>query len=185
MSFLLLPNTVKYTLFISKADNWIGIDRQESTGRYQQVVPVWSYLTHCVRRVKAALVMEVGRFRPLVISRHIFLLITSTKPPFRWQACRECRDPTPCLAMIGIRFTGVPAGAGEKSTISTINAINSSPLTSLSAAYKANQSSISKTSDSFPLHLAKISLFAISQRSALSVSALVKRKTCGFLFTNK
>lgn len=41
-----------------------------------------SALTHCVRRVKAALVMEVGRLRPLVISRHIFLLMTSTKPPF-------------------------------------------------------------------------------------------------------
>ena len=38
--------------------------------------------THCVLSVKAALVMEVGRLRPLVISRHIFLLMTSTKPPF-------------------------------------------------------------------------------------------------------
>lgn len=37
--------------------------------------------THCVRRVKAALVMEVGRLRPLVISRQIFLLMTSTRPP--------------------------------------------------------------------------------------------------------
>lgn len=82
--------------------------------------------------------------------------------------------------MIGIRFTGVPAGAGEKSTISTINAINSSSLTGLSAAYKANQSGISKTSDSFPLHLAKISLFAFSQRSALSVSPPVKRKIGDF-----
>lgn len=84
-SFLLLPNTVKYTVFtlsILKAGNWIGQDRQESTGSYQQVALIWSYLTHCVLRVKAALVMEVGRFRPLVISRHIFLLMTSTKPPF-------------------------------------------------------------------------------------------------------
>ena len=38
--------------------------------------------THWVRRVKAALVMEVGRWSPLVISLQIFLLITSTKPPF-------------------------------------------------------------------------------------------------------
>lgn len=38
--------------------------------------------THCVLRVKAALVIEVGRFRPLVISLHNFLLMTSTRPPF-------------------------------------------------------------------------------------------------------
>lgn len=32
--------------------------------------------THWVRRVKAALVTEAGRLRPLIISRQIFLLIT-------------------------------------------------------------------------------------------------------------
>lgn len=41
-----------------------------------------SKFSYCVRRVKAALVMEVGRFRPLVISLQIFLFITSTRPPF-------------------------------------------------------------------------------------------------------
>lgn len=38
--------------------------------------------TYWVRKVKAALVMDVGRLRPLVISLQIFLLITSTRPPF-------------------------------------------------------------------------------------------------------
>lgn len=38
--------------------------------------------TYWVRKVKAALVIDVGRLRPLVISLHIFLLITSTRPPF-------------------------------------------------------------------------------------------------------
>lgn len=38
--------------------------------------------TDCVRRVKAALVIEVGRLSPLVISLHSFLLMTSTRPPF-------------------------------------------------------------------------------------------------------
>ncbi len=38
--------------------------------------------TYCVRRVNAALVIELGRLRPFVTSRHNFLLITSTRPPF-------------------------------------------------------------------------------------------------------
>jgi hypothetical protein len=39
------------------------------------------FSTYCVRRVNAALVIELGRLRPFVTSRHNFLLITSTKPP--------------------------------------------------------------------------------------------------------
>ena len=37
--------------------------------------------SYCVLNVKAAEVMEEGRPRPLITSCHIFLLITSTKPP--------------------------------------------------------------------------------------------------------
>lgn len=37
--------------------------------------------SYCVLSVKAALVMLEGRLRPLVISLHNFLLITSTSPP--------------------------------------------------------------------------------------------------------
>ena len=37
--------------------------------------------TYWVLRVKAAEVMEEGRLRPLMISCHCFLLMTSTRPP--------------------------------------------------------------------------------------------------------
>lgn len=37
--------------------------------------------TYCVRRVNAALVILDGRWSPLIISCHNFLLITSTSPP--------------------------------------------------------------------------------------------------------
>ena len=41
---------------------------------------IWK-ITYCVRRVKAAEVIEDGRLRPLMISCHCFLLMTSTRPP--------------------------------------------------------------------------------------------------------
>lgn len=65
--------------------------------------------THCVRRVKAALVMEVGRLRPLVISRQIFLLMTSTRPPLSVTSRYSVYRSSTCLAMMGMRFTGVPS----------------------------------------------------------------------------
>ena len=37
--------------------------------------------TYCVRNVNAALVIDDGKLKPFVISRQIFLFITSTKPP--------------------------------------------------------------------------------------------------------
>lgn len=65
-------------------------------------------VTHCVLRVKAALVIEEGRLRPFVISRHNFLLITSTKPPFDTTSLNNSYKSSVCLAMIGILFTGDP-----------------------------------------------------------------------------
>ena len=38
-------------------------------------------MTYCVLSVNAAEVIEEGRLRPLMISCHCFLLMTSTKPP--------------------------------------------------------------------------------------------------------
>lgn len=69
---------------------------------------------HCVRRVKAALVMEVGRLSPLVISRHSFLLMTSTRPPFSVTSVYSMYRSSTCLAMMGIRFTGVPGERREE-----------------------------------------------------------------------
>lgn len=66
--------------------------------------------SYCVRRVKAALVIEVGRFKPLVISLQIFLFITSTRPPFSVTNLYSMYRSNTCLAMMGIRFTGVPGG---------------------------------------------------------------------------
>lgn len=64
--------------------------------------------THWVLRVKAALVMDVGRFRPLVISLQIFLLIISTKPPFSVTSLYSIYRSRICLAIMGIRLIGVP-----------------------------------------------------------------------------
>lgn len=71
----------------------------------------WPFLalaTHWVLRVKAALVMDVGRFRPLVISLQIFLLMISTKPPFSVTSLYSIYRSRICLAMMGIRLIGVP-----------------------------------------------------------------------------
>lgn len=63
--------------------------------------------TYWVRNVKAALVIEDGKFNPLVISRQIFLLITSTRPPratTNWYNSYKSRT---CFAIIGMRLIGV------------------------------------------------------------------------------
>ena len=52
--------------------------------------------------------MDVGRFSPLVISRHSFLLMTSTKPPFSVTSTYNMNRSSTCFAMMGMRFTGVP-----------------------------------------------------------------------------
>ena len=64
--------------------------------------------TYCVRKVKAALVMLEGRLSPLQISRHSFLLMTSTRPPFETTNRKSSNKSRGCFAMIGIRLTGVP-----------------------------------------------------------------------------
>lgn len=69
---------------------------------------VYCHDTYWVRRVKAALVMDVGRLRPLVMSLQIFLLITSTRPPFSVTSLYSLYRSSTCFAMMGMRFTGVP-----------------------------------------------------------------------------
>lgn len=72
----------------------------------------WSAVTkleaYCVLSVNAALVMEDGRLRPLVISRHNFLLMTSTKPPLDTTSRKSSYKSRVCFAMMGILLTGVP-----------------------------------------------------------------------------
>ena len=63
---------------------------------------------YCVRRVKAADVMEEGRPRPLMTSCHSFLLITSTRPPRAQTRLYSSYKSNTCLAIIGSRLIGVP-----------------------------------------------------------------------------
>ena len=72
--------------------------------------------THCVLSVKAALVMEEGRLRPLVISLHSFLLMTSTRPPLDTTRRNSSYRSSVCLAMMGMRFTGDPEKQSGKCT---------------------------------------------------------------------
>ena len=62
--------------------------------------------SYCVRKVKAAEVMDEGKLSPLVISLQIFLLITSTSPPRATTNRYNSYKSSTCFAMIGIRFTG-------------------------------------------------------------------------------
>ena len=64
--------------------------------------------TYCVRKVKAADVMDEGRWRPLMISCHSFLLMTSTSPPRATTKLYSSYRSNTCLAMIGKRVIGVP-----------------------------------------------------------------------------
>ena len=64
--------------------------------------------TYWVRKVKAADVMDDGRCRPLMISCHNFLLMTSTRPPRATTRLYSSYKSNTCLAMIGKRVIGVP-----------------------------------------------------------------------------
>ena len=64
--------------------------------------------TYWVLSVNAALVIEDGRLRPLVISLHSFLLITSTRPPLLTTSLKSLYISSVCFAIMGILFTGVP-----------------------------------------------------------------------------
>lgn len=61
--------------------------------------------------------MEVGRLSPFVISLQIFLLMTSTSPPFSVTSLYNMYRSRTCLAMMGMRLTGVPAKERENQTI--------------------------------------------------------------------
>ena len=64
--------------------------------------------TYCVLSVKAADVMDEGKFRPLMISCHCFLLITSTKPPRAQTKLYNSYKSKTCFAIIGNLLIGVP-----------------------------------------------------------------------------
>ena len=77
--------------------------------------------THCVLRVNAAEVIDEGRLRPLMISCHCFLLMTSTKPPREVTRLYNSYKSKTCLAMIGKRLIGVPGKEREKNKYRTEN----------------------------------------------------------------
>lgn len=66
-----------------------------------------------MRNVKAALVIEDGRLRPLVISLHNFLLMTSTSPPLLTTSLNNLYISRVCFAIIGILLMGVPEIRGH------------------------------------------------------------------------
>lgn len=68
----------------------------------------YKYFMYCVRSVNAALVIELGRLRPLVISRQSFLLMTSTRPPLATTSRYNSYRSRTCLAIMGMRLTGEP-----------------------------------------------------------------------------
>lgn len=65
-------------------------------------------LTYCVLKVNAAEVIDDGSRRPLMISCHNFLLMTSTRPPLAITRLYSSYKSNTDLAMIGSRFIGVP-----------------------------------------------------------------------------
>ncbi len=82
----------------------IGIER-----RISEISQKNEEISYWVRRVKAADVMDDGRCRPLMISCHSFLLMTSTSPPRATTRLYNSYKSNTCLAMIGKRVIGVPA----------------------------------------------------------------------------
>ena len=81
------------------------------------VILAWGFAW--VRRVKAAEVIELGRFKPFVISRQIFLWITSTSPPLSiTRLYRQYRSRT-CFAMTFQRFKIARETQNSKSRILT------------------------------------------------------------------
>jgi len=66
------------------------------------IVLAWGF--SWVRRVKAADVIELGRFKPFVISRQIFLWITSTSPPLSITRLYKQYRSSTCFAMTFPRF---------------------------------------------------------------------------------
>ena len=75
---------------------------------------IYLYCTHCVLRVNAAEVIDEGRLRPLMISCHCFLLMTSTRPPREVTRLYNSYKSKTCLAMMGKRLIGVPGKERER-----------------------------------------------------------------------
>lgn len=73
--------------------------------------------TYCVRNVKAALVMLDGKWSPLMISCHNFLLMTSTSPPRAMTRLYSSYRSSTDLAMMGNRLIGVPVGLNKIKSI--------------------------------------------------------------------
>lgn len=98
---------------------WLGVNSQFIAAAANEMNSVDCFVTYCVRRVNAALVIEVGRLSPFVISLQIFLLITSTRPPFSVTSLYSMYRSRTCLAMMGMRLTGVPMQEkeGEKKSL--------------------------------------------------------------------
>lgn len=65
--------------------------------------------TYCVRKVKAALVMDGGRPKPRIISCHNFLVMTATIPPLCTTSLYRVYKSNTRFAMMGRRLIGVPA----------------------------------------------------------------------------
>ncbi|CAN8029212.1 unnamed protein product, partial [Ixodes persulcatus] len=100
------------------SSGWLSFSFSHSYGyRY------FMYL-HSREPVKAAEVMDEGRLSPLVISRQIFLLMTSTRPPLDTTRRYSSYRSSTCLAMIGILFTGVPAGTQRGALAFSSNSVS-------------------------------------------------------------
>lgn len=77
--------------------------------------------TYCVRSVNAALVMLDGRCRPLIISCHNFLLMTSTNPPRAITKLYNSYKSNTDFAMMGNRFIGEPGREQKKGKMNIKN----------------------------------------------------------------
>lgn len=116
-------DTLKKSIYFSGKDgnrfnDWLSINM--SLSGYPRCLPNCNskiVSTYCVLNVNAALVMLDGKWSPLMISCHSFLLITSTSPPRAITRLYSSYKSNTDFAMMGRRLIGVPA----KKHISLIN----------------------------------------------------------------
>lgn len=107
--FILVKKLVAMSL-LTVAFEYSSTCSYPSTPR--QVLPNWNSKiksTYCVLKVNAALVILDGKWSPLMISCHSFLLITSTSPPRAITKLYSSYKSNTDLAMMGRRLIGVPA----------------------------------------------------------------------------
>ncbi len=124
----------KFDLISRKRKEWGNI--REFGNVWKNFAQITINITHCVRRVKAAEVMDEGRPSPLMISCHCFLLMTSTRPPLATTRLYSSYRSSTCLAMIGSRFIGVPRFC-MKAKSSSRNSLRFG-LSSISYSWKKN-----------------------------------------------